>query len=133
MKKQKSIGHQRLAKLATFLYLVPRARFNMGRWRDNEVGTLSLDRRVCNTQGCAIGWATVLFADEGFRLSPEASSNGVPLPQWGAHNGWDAIEGLLALSREASLALFGNTDETRHLGPRQVAVRIRKFLKTGRT
>lgn len=132
MSKQKSIGHQRLAKLATFLYRVPRDRFNMNRWILDGEGTLSLDSRVCNTQGCAIGWATVLFADVGFCLSPDAGISGVPLPQWGTRNGWEAVEGLLDLSKVDALVLFENSDKTANLGPRQVAVRIRKFLKTGK-
>lgn len=124
MRKQTSIGRERLAQLATFLYLVPRDRFNMTRWKCNERGTLSLDSNQCNTQGCAIGWATVLFAEDGFRL-------GIPVPAWGKLDGWTAIKKFLDLPSYVAEALFSNTTTTANLGPRQVAVRIRRFLKTG--
>lgn len=133
MKKQKSIGRQRLAKLATFLYRVPRDRFNMNRWKAREYGTLSLNPIECNTQGCAIGWATILFAEDGFCLSTNDGYGSIPVPNWNGCRNWKAIEKFLDLSYEDAFVLFASNDETRHLGPRQVAVRIRKFLKTGRT
>lgn len=130
-RKQTSAGRERLAKLATFLYRVPSDNFDMRRWKQSDRGTLSLDKNQCNTRGCAIGWATVLFAEDGFRLVPDATYGSIPMPEWGKLDGWTAIKKFLDLPANVAVALFSNTTTTANMGPRQVAVRIRKFLKTG--
>lgn len=127
MIKQKSKGHKRLAKLATFLYSVPRSGFDMRRWKYNFFGTLSLKASECNTLGCAVGWSTLIFADEGFIL------DGFNEPRWQNNlPAWPSVEKFFGIGHRVCVLLFANTPVTANMGPRQVANRIRKFLKTGK-
>lgn len=128
MKKQKPIGHQRLAKLATFLYRVPAARFEMGTWKDSHNEVLSLSSS-CGTQACAIGWSTILFEADGFHFAPNDN-----IPSYTKNDGnlyyWEAVEAFFGLRKVQASELFGSL-QNRDRGPRQVAKRIKSFLKTG--
>jgi hypothetical protein len=50
---------EKLLKLASFLDTLPPGRFDYSVWASDT--TLSTD---CGTQGCAMGWATVVFPEE---------------------------------------------------------------------
>lgn len=127
MKKQ-TIGHQRLIKLATFLYRVPRNQFNTEQW-----ASAGFDARnpTCGTTACAIGWATTIFKDEGFFLSPFCTLVGAQplIPHYKSKVNWKAVVSFFQISDYDAFKLFSPKRSSNH-GPRQVAKDIKHFLKT---
>lgn len=129
MKKQKLIGRQRLARLASFLYCVPREKFNMKQW-----ATMDFDIRnqSCGTAACAVGWAATIFKAEQFVLVPSVIS-GLPRTEYKGKQNWEAVAEFFSMKRARAIALFGiENDANLDLGPRQVAKRIKQYLKTGK-
>lgn len=126
MKKQ-TIGHQRLAKLATFLYRVPRAQFDMEQWASRGFDAA---QPSCGTTACAIGWAASCFQHEGFRLARGCAE--VPIPYYRDKGHWAAVTAFFGVSRRAAYGLFGLPPAENKRGPRQVAKNIKHFLKTGK-
>lgn len=123
MKKQKLIGRQRLEKLARRLYSVPAEKFWMGTWMTGELNR-------CGSTACAIGWASTIFENDGLVMAkPEGERFAAYRPAFEGITNWSAVEDFFVLSNPAAHRLFGPNQER---GPRQVAKRIKHFLKTGK-
>lgn len=129
MKKQKSIGRERLAKLAAFLHRVPRKKFDMERWATMD---FNIREQSCGTAACAVGWAATIFKAEQFRLIPSVLS-GLPKTEYKGKENWEAVAEFFSMGRTRAIDLFGiENDDNLKLGPRQVAKRIKRYLKTGK-
>lgn len=121
MKNQKIIGRQRLEKLAKLLYSVPAEKFCMGSWMSGNLNR-------CGSTACAIGWASTIFINDGLLLvRPEYHA--VYRPAFKGVTNWRAVEMFFELPSREAQRLFGPNQE---IGPRQVAKRIKQYLKTGR-
>lgn len=122
----------RLLRLADYLETVPRDRFDMNRWvGDSWGGKQDLS---CGTKACAMGHAATMpfFRKLGLKLSRFGVGTGVP-----------AIRGVYGLSAAVEIFgiewaeadyLFGGislTGSHDHSTPKQVARRIRQFVKRG--
>jgi hypothetical protein len=113
---------KRLLKLADYLATVPRRRFNIGTW---------VEENTCGTTACALGHAGLMpsFRKAGLRSEPDEFGGDV------------FFEG--QRSEEAGAAFFGLTyEEASYLfmpwnyaatkrGPKSVAQRIRTMVKNG--
>jgi hypothetical protein len=127
-KKILATGQVRLAKLAKYLHGVPRARFDMREWASNNF----CPETGCGTAACAIGHGAILFKSEGFKLcSPEGLV--VRRPVYEGLTNWSAVEAFFEIDNLSARRLFGAASiGNQHRGPRQVAKRIKKYLKTGK-
>lgn len=125
MKKQ-TIGHQRLAKLATFLYSVPRKHFDIRRWATDG---FNASAPACGTTACAVGWSAELFKDDGFYLARPNAFRTTMVPHYHGVTNWEAVTALFGISRRNAVSLFSYFHKP-DIGPRQVAKNIKHFLKT---
>lgn len=115
-------GKKRLLALADFLETVPKRRFKMEIFADEE--TLSLNPE-CKTSACALGWATVRFPQH---LALKTGQDGL-LDVVGRKSGtWNfgAAAWFFDLDVQAAMILFGGDKEAT---PKQKAKEIRDFLK----
>lgn len=117
----KPFQKKRLLKLADFLSRqVPETNFYMGAW--GMWGVLSLNPHKCNINGCALGWATVLFKRQGYKMGHGG-------PQYRGDYGLSSAVSFFGLSTRASDALFSASEDNRELTTKQVAKNIRQELK----
>ena len=83
---------RRLMVLAEFLRTVPRKRFNLESWVDDEYPpVLDPENPECGSTACAVGWATTIpeFQALGLYLSVV---NGVLFPVFG---GWERLHAVV--------------------------------------
>jgi hypothetical protein len=120
------VSNQRLLKVAKILDTVPEEKFNLSMWRNS-----------CGTVACAVGWAASDpgFKRAGFSLRKHESSiwGNLHVPHYGEVNHWTAVEKFFGLSREQAEYLFLHLSYSGYdATPREVAERIRNFVKNGR-
>jgi len=112
---------QRLTALAAQLDTVPAAKFDIETW--------------CGPCGCALYYAGRMpeFIKQGF--------DGTVFPQYmppkstkrvGRFVGWEAADAFFELAGSEAAWLFAGTSYRTKPGPKEVAVRIRAFVKKGR-
>lgn len=112
---------KRLLKLADFLSRrVPEKHFHMGRW--GMSGNLSLRPRECNTSGCALGWATVLFKHQGYTMGRGG-------PHYCGTWGLSSAVLFFGIPENSVYKLFFSDVFSRGLTAKQVARRIRREVK----
>lgn len=109
---------QRLLLLADRLDAVPPAKFNIDTWAG------------CLPCGCALYHAGRMpeFAKLGFdgAILPRYEHKGVLLA------GWQAADAFFGFTGTESLYLFSGTSYKKKPGPKEVAARIRAFVKKGK-
>ena len=89
--------------LAAFLYeRVPDEHFSMRNW-----GQEGFAQHACGTAACAMGWATVCFADDGLAMDyTEAGPSGGTVV-YGGYCGFQAAEAFFDISPARANLLFG--------------------------
>jgi hypothetical protein len=99
--------------------------FSMNKWATGPLNE-------CNTAGCAVGWASVLFAHLGLSLG-RWGYDGTLAPSYGKHRGWLAVQEFFGvLDGEDSYLFCGSEYEAYDITtPKQVADRIRYFVTSG--
>jgi hypothetical protein len=124
-KQQQKVGLNRLLKLADFLETkVPRKQFNMDVWKFED---------ACGTVGCALGWGCSIpsFRKAGLKLVWDSEHISAHVKYGDERIGEDAAEDFFHIElKEAEdlfLDLYG--DKSPNETPKQVAKRIRKFVK----
>lgn len=122
---------QRLLKLADFLETVPRKAFYIGRWVKSEKSRREgRHPGECGFSGCAVGWAAHGRLFRGLRL--ERSPIGGLYPTYEGSSATGAINRLFQIDETDSLYLFFDQsyiEQKYNPTPKQVAKRIRKFVK----
>jgi hypothetical protein len=125
--RRKVMKSERLLKLANFLENdVPPPRFKMDEWSD----TRDFAPEVCGTAACAIGWATTIpaFRIEGFTGKQSDQAN-IVYPSYRSYESWEAVEKFFGLGKRKAEYLFDDENYPGAPTPKQVAKRIRKFVK----
>lgn len=110
-----------LKQLDRFLLTIPPEKFNLGVWSSYEDPKAGFN---CNTTACAVGWGSVLFHRQKFRVIDG-------MPEFGDQYGWTAVEAFFGLTEEEAEYLFNpraynDGDDT---PAHKVAWRIRAFLR----
>lgn len=128
----------RLLKLANFLETVPRKAFNLKNWQISAATKPEGDEPGdCGFAGCAIGWAAHAKLFRGFTLGPFEDWPYLQ-PKYKDKGAWRAVAELMDLpldhdgglsSRHAEHLFLGNNYAGGNPSPKQVAARIRKFVK----
>jgi hypothetical protein len=116
-----------LLKLADFLETVPRKKFDMRSWQRSAADKPEGRRPgECGFAGCAVGWAVHQRMFRGLKFIPDWSWGGDLIPHYNGQTEWRAITDLFLIGYDEAFGLFGpQTGGT----PKQVAKRIRKFVK----
>ncbi len=132
----KLVRKNRLLKLADFLENVPRKTFDLEHWLQQK----GLAPK-CNTTACAVGWACSIpsFRKAGFRIDIDNRGGGKPVfkntyKKTPKYTGWAAVDKFFDVERGDSESLFSCRQyliygTNRKTTPKQVASRIRKFVK----
>lgn len=131
-----------LTKVADFLDMLPRKKFDIGQWHK--------ETDKCGTVACAFGWCPILFKRSALKYVKEENGKG-----WnadisytnknGTHYDLDAAMEFFGLEHKEAFALFigqsypeytekdkdGYTKGHKGITPKRVARRIRHFVKTG--
>jgi hypothetical protein len=130
----------RLLRLAAFLeYEVPAERFDLSRWSNSR----KIMMGECGSVGCAIGWATVLYRDEGLNLIKEfvygitypihvvsgTDCHGEPYTI--TYEGWDAVSIFFDITFKQSMYLFYIESYKPPYSMANVIKRIREFVHAG--
>lgn len=145
----KTVGNNRLLKLAEYLDTIPNKEFKMDSWMGKRTGDYFsrkyIDQKFvkqgvchnirkltseCGYAACAVGHAAGIpaFRKAGFKLVPTYS--GWMDPMYGEHLNWDAVEEFFALNYSDAQHLFAEDSYNNpRLRPTTVANRIRKFVK----
>lgn len=110
-------GKRRLLKLADFLETkVPARRFHLRNWADDDFAP-----DHCGTVACACGWGTAI---------PSLFRAGLRLDRHGDLQGdWDTVESVFRLEGDDAEYLFAYWCYSNNPTPKQVAKRIRSFVK----
>lgn len=112
----------RLERLAELMDRVPPDRFNIHIWGSQFVGP-----EDPYYQGCAAGWATLIFASEGLTVSPGEHG----MPTYRGLKGIEATQEFFGLDEESNFFLFtgvGNAERS----PRREAQNIRAVIQSYR-
>lgn len=121
------VGDRRLLKLADFLDKLPRKSFNFAKFAEQT---------DCGTVACALGWCPVLFKRLGvkyFQIGPMTNVSTVSIKKgYDERFGFAVGEVLFGLTRHQSYLLFDpiSSGLGQDATPKQVAKRIRTFIKT---
>lgn len=113
----------RLTALADFLWDLPEDRFDLRLWR----GRGDVISNPCSTVACACGWgaAVPILRRAGYSVS----KYGTPFLRDGLW-GWSAVEEVFGLEKRDARHLFlVNSYRSGRRGPRNVARRIRQFVR----
>ena len=94
----------RLLQLAAFLMRVPDEHFSMRNW-----GQEGFAQHACGTAACAMGWATVCFADDGLAMDYTAAGPSGGTVVYGEHYGFEAAAAFFDLSSREADTLFGGS------------------------
>lgn len=112
---------ERLRKLAKFLRTVPRKRFNIDFWTDENTD----DKFTCNTIACAGGWACSMpiFRKRGLKLDNYG-------PTFGRFKDYDALSLFFGLSLRKTESIFNpdEYDEYISVTPKMVAKKIESVI-----
>lgn len=114
----------RLERLAELMDRVPPDRFNIHIWGSQFVGP-----EDPYYQGCAAGWATLIFASEGLTVSP--GNHG--MPAYRGLMGVEATREFFGLDEESNLYLFtaaGGANRDPRWEARNIRTVIRKYQRT---
>ena len=131
----KKIHARRLLKLADFLAGLPKERFFYGSWVGADwKGKPDLS---CGTTACALGWAAAMpaFRRLGLTLKGRRRIDGWKFPALADDRGEPdgqtlrAAEKVFGLDLTGFQRLFVPSFDDRHMPARQVATRIRKFVR----
>lgn len=120
---------ERLLKLAELLETkVSRKSFNF------DVFYMTDEKKECGYVACAIGHAMIdpWFTRRGFKKGKRSRTvfnKDHATPHYKGKYGWDAVENFFDLSFEEAIFLFTNYYSQERVTPKQVAKRIRKFVK----
>lgn len=128
--QERTKGRLRLLTLAKFLdERVPATRFNLVCWVRDQ----GFKQRECGTAACACGWATTIreFRKDGLSLMHNEPA--LKLKGGMILDGWEAITTFFEITHTQAERLFSYTAyDAFASGPRDVAKRIRGFVKGGR-
>lgn len=125
-----AINAKRLLKLADYLETVPRKAFNIESWMSRSANKPEgKNPGECGFAGCAVGWAAHAKLFRGFRMN-----GGFPI--YKDTFSWPAVGVVFGLGLCSPLP----SDDAAHLfssytypqgkaTPKQVAIRIRKFVR----
>lgn len=124
----------RLLKLAAFLRTLPNKKFDLASCVSNKNNS-----NICNTTGCACGWATTVFRklpkNKRLTLTISGDLRMVASP---AHNfpylyGFDAAAEFFKIGHLECEYLFSDTAYPKgRRGPKSVAQRIENFVANGK-
>lgn len=119
----------RLLKLADLLETVPRKAFDLGLWETKRATKPEGKKQgECGFAGCAIGWAThaKLFRGLSFRRYTWCET---PHLAYRDSTNWEAVQKLFSIGATQAYHLFEEDSYEGAATPKQVAFRIRKFIK----
>lgn len=129
----KAVHARRLLKLADFLKKLPVKRFDYTSWVGVDwEGAPDLS---CGTTACALGWATTIpeFRRLGLRLKRKSPWGGFPalVASRGGPTSQAAraVEKIFGLDQSAFRFLFMPAPFERRATPREVAKKIRQFVR----
>jgi hypothetical protein len=137
-KRQIETGNKRLLMLATKLGRVKPERFDYSRWVGEDWE--GNDDLSCGTTACALGWATTMpqFRKLGLKMYFFGENRGgfVKLyPKGGNLGATDSFEAgarVFYLTKDESHRLFSPDYGEKDATPKQVAKKIREFVKDRR-
>ena len=137
MPTKTKINTRRLLLLARYLEKVPRRQFDMRDWGRGAIGKRY--GKGCGFAGCAMGHATFIpsFRKAGLKLVTSQRLDEDFGINWnGATSGFYAAMHLFNIDMDQAEELFDSSDSRgstrKHETPKQVAKRIRQFVKENR-
>ena len=125
----------KLLKLADFLDKLPRKKFNMDSFVIKHGNTPDKISLKCQAVACAFGWCTVVFPKSGLKLKkiyPINEYHDITYEydiKYKNHTNFHAAAKFFNIDLTESEILFMPDDNPKLNTPKQVAKRIRRFVK----
>lgn len=116
------------------LFKIINLHFDMREWgnaEQREDGEIMLEN-ACGTSACAIGSACFYPEFKKLGLCTKECNAGFE-PRYKDYRGWDAVEKFFGITERQALYMFQYSSyKNDNVGPKDVAKRIKKFLKDGK-